>query len=673
MARKSKDDLFTLELGLFREEQTALTPELEARVAKLETEGFRYLDPSLVQLREYQAIATAIIEDGKNYGLIMATADGKTFVAFMVTDKALSRGQVVILAPNTALCGQHLDQARARFSGLDPETINLVTGDTPTKERTALYRKSRIVIATPQAYWNDLNRWRTTLSGVALVVFDEMHLAAERYAYIPIAQMSEEAGVQILGLTASVGGTWSKIHQVKRNLQLHHWLKIPSKLYRFPRLSEVAWVSIPPELEEIKQYLDQVLLQAYKDLAELGVKMSHFPIHSEKELEAIGKKLKGDVTRFSENGELSRVFRAISLWATYYKLRKALTYLVTESYEEFLRFSDKLAKEKTVNRAAARIWDHPNFVAAYEAVTRLVQNGVKHPKEEKLLELIRNRGEDERGIIFSRFIATNRRLTELLKAHGFTAVSLIGKSELPTARQREIISEFEAGVYRFMVSTSAGQMGLDIPSVDVVYKYSVPYTGADIIQWDGRSGRHKKGYVFTILMDDDLDRIMYFAALGQKRRMDEEAERDPATLQAKALSERGVKGLAHTSLFSGSPEKTKEWVKDIRPGELIHERFLVTRVAIKTQGERRWNYVSVQLRDRTGYITLFYNAPEGIAQAQEVACRIIKGKVVIVTAEAIAYRDETVLIVKPNRGFYVVECPQGDYQLKDYIIPRDDF
>lgn len=670
MAGKTRD-IFTLELGLFPEERTGVTQELEARARRLATEEFHYLDPSLVQVREYQAIAAAIIQDGRNYGLIMATADGKTFVAFMVIDRVLDRGRVIFLAPNTALCGQHLDQARARFRGLDSEEINLVTGDTLVRRRQELYQESRIIIATPQTFWNDLNKWRTTLDGVSLVVFDEMHLAAERYAYIPVAQACEEAGIQILGLSASVGGAWAKIHQVKRNLRLQGWLKVPSKLYRFPRLPEVIWISLTPELEEAKERLEQSLLHTYRALADWGVKMSSFPIHSEKELEAIGRKLKGDIKRFTGDGELNNTYLALSFWATYYKLRKALTYLVTESYEEFLRFADKLTKDKS--RAAQRIWSDPNFAAAYEMVTRLIQGSARHPKEEKLLELIRSRGAKERGIIFARYITTNRKLADFLNAEGFRAVSLIGKSQLPTSRQREIISEFDAGVYQFMVSTAAGQMGLDIPSVDTVYKYSVPYTGADIIQWDGRCARHKKGNVFTLLMDDDLDRIMYFAALGQKRRMDQEAERDPATLQAKALSAKGISNLSHTSLFSGNPAKEQEWVKDIRPGDLIHERFGVVQVAIKTEAKQRRHYVLMRLRDKTGIIVLFYNAPEGIAQAQEVACRITKGKVVIVTAEAKVLRGETVLVVAPSRGFYVVECPLGDYNPKDYIIPQDDF
>lgn len=670
LSRIRRRDSFTLKLNLYPQEAVPFD-----RIRTLAQEGFEYLDPDLVQLRDYQAAATAIILGGQNYGLNLDTARGKTIVAFLVVDKILGRGRVVFLAPQTALCDQHFRRAKERFSGLNSEEIGMVTGDVAREKRSAIYEKSRLVVATPQTFLNDLKAHRTSLEGVALFIFDEMQLASRSYAYIPIAKECAERKIQILGLTASAGGTKERIDRVKQNLCLASWLNPPSRRWDYAKDREVVWVPLEAALIEAKGYLWTAMRTAYDEMARVGLTKDHFPIISEKAMKEMRGRILLDLKATPDEYEKNRCYEMFSIWATYYKLLKAVRFLVAESYEEFLRFAEKLAKDKS--RASTRIISDILFAAAVETVKELRRQGVGHPKQARLIELIRKIGARKRMIVFCRYIHTNSSLVETLNKAGIRAVSLIGKSRISTKKQTQIISEFEAGTYEVMVATAAGQVGLDMASVDCVIDYSVYQTGIEMIQRHGRGGRSGECRIFTLLMEDDLDRILHYASLRQRQTMREAARFDPGTIQAEALEAGEFPTPSiQTSLFSGRSKKEKGWVTEIKPGDLVHERFLVTAVRIRPStkyGPSVW----INLRDRTDHIRFFVNCAD-IVQAQELAWRIPKNRVCIVIAKAKEFKGETVLLADLRRReeeYNIITCPEGDYDQSDYAKnePPDDF
>ena len=470
-SRRKMRDVLTLPLDLFPEER--LIPS--GKIKSLTDGGFNFLDPDLIQLRDYQAVATAIIMDGKNYGLNLETADGKTIVAFIVVDQKIKDGPAVILAPHTALCGQHYERARGRFKKLDPAQISLVTGDTTARLRPEIYERSRIIIATPQTYLNDLRKGAANLNGVVIIIFDEMHLAAEDYAYVAIARMAHEQGIQILGLTASAGGTREKINRVKENLHIHSWLKPPSNRWRQIRDPSVEVIPLGEELEEAKDYLWALFNKLYLEMVEMGITSKRFPIVAEREFKEMRSRIRRDIETVLDDEIKYGLYRATSVLASYYKVLKLLIYLVTESWEEFVRFAAKI--EKMNNLAGLRVLGDPLFAAAMAIVGDLMRRGVKHPKQQRLLNVLGDLKSYEKAIVFARYILTNRTLVEMLNAEGIRSVSLVGKSEIPTKRQLEIIESFGRGNYQVMVSTAAGQMGLDIDSVDMVDHYSFCHNG----------------------------------------------------------------------------------------------------------------------------------------------------------------------------------------------------
>ena len=652
-------------------------------IRKINPEGrierFNFLDPEKVQVREYGALAAQIICDGKNYGLILATALGKTFIAFLVMDHCLENGKVIFLAPTTSLCEQHLEKARDKFTGLDQNGINLVTGDTQTGGRAELYGKSRIIIGTPQTFLNDLRDdfdRPVTLDGISLIILDEMHLAAKRYAYVEIAERAKIRGIQVLGLTASPGGTKDKIARIKRNLHLDHWLRFSLdddeiKRFRFPRSEEVIKIPLGDELMVMHDLLFEMMEEIYGRLAEYGYLKDPFPIITEKQLLDIGSTIRGSLA-FASEEEKYEVYAAYSLWATYYKLHKALIYLITESFEQFTTFGARLMKQaEGDNRAAARIINDQRFLEAWNKAQNLADQGTLHPKQRELLETVRSRDTREKMLIFCSYIDSNRELTRLLNKNGFRAVSYIGKKQLPTKRQREVIGAFEANRYSAMVATSAGQMGLDIVGVDTVIDYSAPQTGEEMIQRHGRCGRHTKGHIFTLLMDDDLDLHHYYAARSHKRIMALEAEKDSRELKERVFSV-GLPRypVTHASLFSGKASKTELWAKDIKPGATVHERFKVVSGRLKI-GRSRGPYVYFKLADKTGIITLFHPAKD-VVYAQGIVSHLRSGRVCIVCAEAVDWKGSTVLRVNIRQDQFMVLCPDEDFDPKDYEEPKKE-
>lgn len=638
-------------------------------------ERFNFLDPEEVQVREYGSFAAEIIRDGKNYGLILATSLGKTFIAFLVMDHCLTKGKIFFLAPHTALCEQHLEKARVKFTkNIDFEEINVISGDTPAKKRAELYAKSRIVIGTPQTLLHDLEDdfdRPVTLNDVSLVIFDEMHLAARRYAYVPLADRAKLHGIQILGLTASPGGTKEKIARIKRNLHLDHWLRFSLeddeiKRFRFPRSETVLKIQLGDELAQMRVMFFEAMEEAHRNLAETGYLNDPFPITSETRLIEIGSSIRKSFSIASED-ERYTVGKSYSLWATYYKLHKALVYLITESYEQFTALGANLIKQAGSgdNQAASRIVGDKRFLDAWNKAQTFLDQKTLHPKQQKLLDIIRERGPKEKILVFCRYIVANREIVDLLRRNGFSSVSYIGKKEMPTKKQREVIAAFEAGTYSVMVATAAGQLGLDM-SVDTVIDYSVPQNGEEMIQRHGRCGRHREGHIFTILMDDELDLHHYYACRTHKRIMAAEAERDSRELKERAL----VAGLphypvTHASLFSGKLAKTEHWVADIKPNTIVHERFKVVSGRLKTS-EKRGPYVYFKLADKTAVITLFHPVKD-VVSGQAIANHLRSGRVCIVCAEAADWNGSTILRVNIRQDQFMVLCPESDYDPADYV------
>lgn len=90
-------------------------------------------------------------------------------------------------------------------------------------------------------------------------------------------------------------------------------------------------------------------------------------------------------------------------------------------------------------------------------------------------------------IIFTATRSDTERLTEKLNEKNLKAVALSG--ELIQAKRNTIMSQFERGVYKILVTTDIASRGLDIPNVTHVINFDMPKHTEEYVHRVGRTGR----------------------------------------------------------------------------------------------------------------------------------------------------------------------------------------
>jgi ERCC4-related helicase len=158
----------------------------------------------------------------KNVLVVLPTGLGKTNIAVLLAANRLTNypdSKILILAPTRPLCDQHVSSMRKNLA-VEEEEVQLFTGMISPAKRAELWKKSRIIVSTPQGLENDIISEKISLKEVSLLVFDEAHRAVGDYSYAFIAKQYHRKAEhpRILGLTASPGSDQEKIKEVCKNL-----------------------------------------------------------------------------------------------------------------------------------------------------------------------------------------------------------------------------------------------------------------------------------------------------------------------------------------------------------------------------------------------------------------------------------------------------------------------
>ena len=104
-----------------------------------------------IEPREYQK-NIAETASKKNTLVVLPTGMGKTLIALMVAIKRLNdfpESKILVMAPTRPLNAQH-KKSFEKFTDLNEEEIALVTGKLRPEKRVEIYKKARVVVATPQ-------------------------------------------------------------------------------------------------------------------------------------------------------------------------------------------------------------------------------------------------------------------------------------------------------------------------------------------------------------------------------------------------------------------------------------------------------------------------------------------------------------------------------------------
>ena len=490
-----------------------------------------------VEARIYQQVLATSILENKSSLLVIPTGLGKTNVAILVIAHMLEKnpeGLTLFLAPTKPLCLQHVNTMK-ELMNIEEEEIGLLTGTTPIDSRSKIWNTSKVIVATPQTIERALAARRLSLDNVSLVIFDEAHRAVKSYAYTTIANeyMAQAKAPRILGLTASPGGTSEKINDVCRNLFIDN-IEIRTKddfdVKPYIQETEIEWVKVnlPEEFANIKKLLDELLKDKVQRLKELGY-MKSTPYVNKRDLLQIQGQVRQDITKYGRNKP--EAFGAASAAASAMKIYHAIELLETQGISALNAYLERMKKEAfgRSSKSVKIIMADARMVQAFGITTIMKQRGFEHPKLEELRDIVSKQFKeklDSKIIVFTHFRDSATLVTNTLKElKNVKPVRFVGQASrdkdkgLTQKQQGQIIKELKDGTHNVICSTSIGEEGLDLPSVDVVVFYESVPSEIRSIQRRGRTGRHSKGRVIMLMAKGTRDETYFWSSRAKEKKM----------------------------------------------------------------------------------------------------------------------------------------------------------
>jgi Fanconi anemia group M protein len=491
------------------------------------------LQPDALQRRRYQEQLAETAMSAHTL-VCLPTGLGKTAVSAMVTAQRLhqdSGGKALFLAPTKPLVEQHAGDYREWFTVPDDEIV-VFTGEVRPDDRAELWESARIVIATPQVVENDVLGGRVDLRDVVHLTFDECHRATGDYAYTYIAERyhQDAADHLVTGMSASPGGDRETILEVCDNLgvdEVEVMTEDDADVAEYTYATEVEWkrVELPDDVLEIRDALNDVIVDRLEKLKEMGVSRTTDPNLSESDLGKIRKELQV----LMEKGE-SAGYQGMSMHAEIRKLRTAVTYVETQSVESLRRYFERqrnAAEASGASKASQRLVSEPGVQRAMRLAEEYDD---LHPKFRRARMLVAETlGIDggDRVIVFTESRDTAEFLTEFLGDH-FETRKFVGQGDregsegMTQKKQKETLDAFRAGEFEVLVSTSVAEEGLDVPEVDLVLFYEPVPTAVRSIQRKGRTGRQTEGRVVVLLAEDTRDEAYFWISRRREKEMADE-------------------------------------------------------------------------------------------------------------------------------------------------------
>lgn len=478
------------------------------------------------EIRDYQKnISETALQ--KNTLVVLPTGMGKTLISVLVALKRLEQfpeSKVLITAPTRPLNAQH-KKSFEQFTKIIPEEISLVTGKINPQNREEIYKKSKIVVATPQTIQNDLESGRMSLSDFCFVTFDEAHRAMKDYAYTYIAKryMLQAKNPLILALTASPGGTSDRINEICNNLFIKA-VEIRSEIdedvekYVKPIDRDFVYVNFPEEFKKVKALLEEIYYDDVHWLKEHRLLPTYKPNRSL--LVNLQKRI---VLQFSKTKNYSMLWALIRS-SEAIKISHAIELLETQGTSFVVDYFKKLGESgKKVDK---RIFKNSKIVEALEILEDLKER-IEHPKMEKLKDLVKDflaQRPSAKIIIFANYRSTVEKIRETLSREGFACDTLVGQAVkngrgMTQDQQVDVLRRFRDGEFNVLVGTAVSEEGIDVPSVDYAIFYEAVPSEIRAIQRRGRVGRQTAGKVIFLITKDTRDQAYFFSSLRKEKKM----------------------------------------------------------------------------------------------------------------------------------------------------------
>ncbi|WP_423793069.1 DEAD/DEAH box helicase [Methanocaldococcus indicus] len=473
------------------------------------------IKPNTLEARLYQQLIAANALK-RNTLVVIPTGLGKTAIAVLVIAGILTKkdGKILILAPTRPLVEQHYRRLK-EILNIDEDKIVALTGKISPKKREEIYKKAKIIIATPQVIENDILSNRINIDDFILLIADEAHHTVGNHAYAFVAKKFKDK-CHILALTASPGSDIEKVMEICENLNIQHIeMRDEDDEDVKPYIAKVKLypirIELPNEFKKALKLLDKAIKERLKFLKENGA-IDTIQI-TKTELIELNPKL------FAYDDSIK--YDLIRVCSEALKLMHAKELLESQGKSIFLDYIEKLKNNRS--KSARAIVNDENVK---QAVLLLKKSNVEHPKLNKVLELIKKilkKNPNEKIILFTQYRATVEKLLELLNKEGIKAIRFVGQSNkegkgMSQKEQIEAIEKFkEEG--NVLVSTSVSEEGIDIPSVNYIIFYEPVPSEIRLIQRRGRAMRGEGGICYVLIAKGTSDEAYYRASLYKERAM----------------------------------------------------------------------------------------------------------------------------------------------------------
>lgn len=487
----------------------------------------------MLQPREYQQ---RIFETASksNTLVVLPTGLGKTLIALMLAQNRLKQfpeSKIVFLAPTRPLVEQHFDYFLKNLeSGQYKDKMHLFTGKIQSKKRREIWKNAQIIFSTPQCIENDLKKELIDLKKVSLLIEDECHRCLKNYSYTFVAQqyLKQANEKRILGLTASPGSDNSVIKEICNNLGIEN-IEIRTrnsedvKKYLQELTNNVIYVELSPELRAAVN----ILKKSYDKKAEELKNRKLLFMHATKtNLLELQKKLR---IKLSNNEMDFNVLRGISVCAQAIKIQHALELIETQGVGQSLGYMREMMEQANAGKSKAvkQIVGSQEFQDSFIILNKLAQENKEHPKFDAIISFIEKKIKEKssvKGIIFSQYRDSVKRIRDSLKNKGIFAEVFVGQAKkngsgLNQKEQKQIIDSFKQGKINFLISTSIGEEGLDIPEVDLVVFYEPIPSAIRKIQRTGRTARLNAGEVAIFVTKKTRDEQYFWASHHKEKKM----------------------------------------------------------------------------------------------------------------------------------------------------------
>jgi Fanconi anemia group M protein len=481
----------------------------------------QYIQENTILARQYQLdIARHALS--RNTAVILPTGLGKTIIALLVMADILPK-RVLFLAPTKPLVQQHYESCK-KFLTIDEQAIQMLVGNISAKKRAAIFNQATIIVATPQTIQNDLENKRYALKNFGLVIFDEMHRAVERYAYVTIAK---HCRCRILGLTASPGSKKKKINKILENLKITHIeSRIRDDFDVKDHVKEILidWIKVPMDtnLRTIQKPLHELYLEKLGKLNKLGILTYKKPEYLSKK-DILGAR----ATIQKRFRKKPFVFATYNNHTVLLHANHCLELIETQGIDSFLKYVEKYTSKQKRSRSEQMFINHPLLQQAVALARR--EPVLSHPKLAVLQQIVEHQfGEepDSLILIFTQYRDTIDSIEETLKQvpqtrfHRFIGQAGQGTTKgMNQKEQQQILDQFRKREINILIATSIGEEGIDIPNVNKVVFYEPIPSEIRGIQRKGRTGRSHIGKVTILITEGTRDEAYFYAEKQKEQKM----------------------------------------------------------------------------------------------------------------------------------------------------------